>query len=277
MPACWAGGRGQRGRWAARAVVAVRLAGETGVAQLGEHGRRTADLAVGRAAHRWRLREQVVRAERLALDRPDRVQVVAKRHRRARADAQLDPVPVLSRGVVDDGPPLHVHLAGLVHHQPVARLPGGRLGDVGELQPVRRRAREADLHVDEARAPLTRARGRVGDRRGLTGVGVDHRQRAEKIVDPFGGDGEPQGVAFDRGRALEVSDAVPVDDDPAEHRVGRADVAGSGATSGSAERDQAGGYQRSWSHVVSLIGWDARDMKRISPQGRLQTGAASGC
>ncbi len=73
--------------------------------------------------------------------------------------AELEPtpslidLPVLARGVVDDRPPLHVDLAGLVDHQPVARLPGRRLGDVRELQPVRRRAREADLHVDEARRP----------------------------------------------------------------------------------------------------------------------------
>ena len=171
---------------------------------------------------------RIVRTERLALDRPDGVQVVAKRHRRARSDAQLDAVPVLARGVVDDRPPLHVHLAGLVHHQPVARLPGRRLGDVGELQPVRRGARKADLHVDERLAPLARARGRIGDGRGLTGVGVDHRQRAQKVIDPLGGDGELQGIAFDRSRAFEVGDAVSVDHDPPEHRVGGADIAGSG-------------------------------------------------
>jgi len=52
---------------------------------------------------------------------------------------------------------------------------------------VLRRARKADLHVDEARAPLARARGRVGDGSGLTGVGVDHRQRSQKVVDALGG------------------------------------------------------------------------------------------
>ena len=247
--AAWAGAGGG----GSRAVVAGgRLAGEAGVAQLGQHRRRAAGLAVRRAAHGRRLREQVVRAERLALDRPDGVQVVAKRHRRARSDAELDPVPVLARGVVDDRPPLHVHLAGLVHHQPVARLPGRRLGNVGELQPVCRGARKADLHVDEGRAPLARARGRVGDGRGLTGVGVDHRQRSQKVIDPLGGDGEPQGIAFDRGRAFEVGDPVSVDHDTPEHRVGGADIARSGApTSSSAEREHAGGYQCSWSHVVS--------------------------
>ena len=86
--------------------------------------------------------------------------------------------------------------------------------------------------------------GRVGDGRGLAGLGVDDGERLEEVVDLVGGDGELERVALDVARPLEVRDAVAVDDDAPERRVG-VDVGGRAAAG---ERRETAGEEQEGSH-----------------------------
>ncbi len=157
--------------------------------------------------------------ERLALDHAHRLQIEAERERRARSDAELHVLPVLARGVVDDGPRLQADLAALAEDDAVARLPRRRLGHVRDAEVVGPRALQADLHVDEA-VLRGRRSGGVGDGRGLAGVGVDDGEDLRKSSTLVAGDLEIEGVAIDARRPLEVGDPVAVNDDAAEGRVG---------------------------------------------------------
>lgn len=66
--------------------------------------------------------------------------------------------------------------------------------------------------------------GGIGDRQRLIGDRIDHRQRLEEVVDAIAGHLDGELVLYDR-TALEVGDAVAVDDHPPERRVRHLDVA----------------------------------------------------
>ncbi len=255
----------RRGRWALRqrgrlihrlglGVAAVVVGGdlrERGVVDEVDH---PCPAPVDALPGRWSDGEQIRRRERLARDGAHRVEIVAERERRARADAQANVAPVFAAGVVDDGPALEADLLVLAQHDPVARLPAGRLGDVGQEEllrvVLRPRLFELDLHRDEAGVGDRRPGG-VRDRRGLLRLGVEHGERLQEVVDLVGRDLELELAARHLGGALEVGDAVSVHHDPAQGRAG-VDVAGVGRRA--AERRERQGRQQEIraSHGVRL-------------------------
>ena len=91
-------------------------------------------------------------------------------------------------------------LAVLAEHHAVARLPRRRLGDVGEPEIVRARRPARLIFMSMRPALRARRRGRVGDGRGLAGVGVDHGERLEEVVDLVGRDRELEACRRRRAR-----------------------------------------------------------------------------
>ena len=169
---------------------------------------------------RWGARARTNRwMQRLALDQAHRAQVEPERQRRARPHAELHVLPVLARGVVDDGPAYQVIFV-LAERHAVARLPRGRLGHVRQAQVVGAGPGRS-MFMSMRPSPVVSAPGVVGYD---TGAGSPVRasttdERLEEVVDLVGGDRERQLVVVDVRRPLEVGDAVAVDDDPSERRV----------------------------------------------------------
>ena len=85
-----------------------------------------AALGIRRHPGRWRDREPILALQQIAIDPSHAPQIVAKRQRRARADADEHALPVLARDVVDDRPALEHHLALVADHDAIARLPRRR-------------------------------------------------------------------------------------------------------------------------------------------------------
>ncbi len=187
------------------------------------------------------LREEIVGAQGLPVDQADPAEVEAEAHGGAAPDAELHLLPILARGVVDDGPGLEVHLAGAEHHA-VAGLPGRRFGHVGELHFVGTAAGKRYLHLQRAIG----AGARIRDRRGLAGASVGHRERLEKVVDLVGRHAHAQGFAGHRGGALEVRNAVAVDDDAPEGGLALHEGGGRRATAH--EEGQGGKDEEGRSH-----------------------------
>ena len=94
------------------------------------------------------------------------IQVHLERDRPARHQRHAHVLPVLVRGVLDDGPALQRRLAVLVEHQPIAALPHRRFDDI------------TDLH-----RPLSFAAKLHGDAFLLAVVGIgEHIQRAVQFA-----------------------------------------------------------------------------------------------
>jgi hypothetical protein len=190
------------------------------VAELGDHDRALALLgaAVGRHRGRRRDRELLVDLQELALDGANAPQVVAERQGRARADADLHVLPVLPRGVVDDGPALEHDLAVTAEGDAVRRLPHRRLGHVGQEHvgglPGLGRGRDVEGHLEER--PTLGLLAREADRQRGLGLGVDHGQGLQEVVDPIARHAHRQLAALDLGPALVEGDAVAIDHDLAQ-------------------------------------------------------------
>ena len=90
-----------------------------------------------------------------------------ERRSKRNESAELEPTPSLT--LFQSSPEvlstiaqaLNIDLAVLAEHDPVARLPGGRLGDVGQLELVGPVAAEVNLHVDEAGAGAARTAWKI--------------------------------------------------------------------------------------------------------------------
>jgi hypothetical protein len=250
------------------------------VAEVAEHALLLVEVAlpaVRRAARGRRDREEIIGLQRFALHHPNRLQIEAERERRARADAELHVLPVLARGVVDDGPRLERDLPVVLHRHAVARLPRRRLGHVRQPQEASLRSgRDPDLHVDEPARSHRGALRRVRDGRGFAGLRVDDGERFQEVVDLVTGNLERELVALHLGGALEVRDSVSVDDDATEGRVGvdeRGHPAAAPHEHGGGEDDGSDGHQ---GQGGELSHGGTFDQERPVHLGRIKTREVSG-
>ena len=95
----------------------------------------------------------IVRLQGLALDLPNRAEVEPKRERRARADPQLDLCQSSPEVLSTMAQACMSTLPLLSTVMPVARLPSGGLGDIGELEFVRAPVGEMNRHLGETAVP----------------------------------------------------------------------------------------------------------------------------
>src|SRR5690606_3300114 len=161
-------------------------------------------------------------------------------------------------GVVDDGPALELDAVGvLVDDDAVARLPGGRLGDVGQHDVGDAGVVDLDDHLDLA--VVRGAAGVVRHRQGLVRGAVGDGERLEEVIDLVLRDGQAQAPIGVGGVALVVGDALAVDDDASEGGVVGVDVGRVCAAAGGEGGEGGDGGEASQGvHGVSLRALFAR-------------------